>query len=75
MQEPSIKHLEAVVKMQSDLRLRDTRQLFAILRTCNPDGKEDDIFLSSGFLPRFALTVGEIGFSYIINQPSRNSSK
>ncbi len=72
MQKISVEHMEAVVKMQHDLRLRDTRQLFAILRQYSPDG-EDDIYLSSGFLPKFGITTGEVGFSYIINAPSRTS--
>lgn len=72
MQKISVQHMEAVVKMQHDLRLRDTRQLFAILRQYSPDG-EDDIYLSSGFLPKFGITTGEVGFSYIINAPSRTS--
>ena len=71
MQRISLDHIEAVVKMQSNLRLRDTRQLFAILRQYSPDG-EDDIVLASGFLPRFGITTGEVGFSYIINAPSRS---
>lgn len=72
MQKISVDHMEAVVKMQHDLRLRDTRQLFAILRQYSPDG-EDDIYLSSGFLPKFGITTGEVGFAYIINAPSRTS--
>lgn len=67
----SVKHMEAVVKKQQNLRLRDTRSLFAILRAYSPDGNEDYV-LSSAFLPKFSLTTAEVGFSYIINQPSRN---
>lgn len=67
----SVKHMEAVVRKQQMLRLRDTRQLFAILRAYSPDGDED-YALSSAFLPKFSLTTAEVGFSYIINQPSRN---
>jgi hypothetical protein len=74
MQKVSVDHLEKVVKMHGNLRLRDTRQLFSILRQYSPDGK-DDIVLSSGFLPKFGVTTGEIGFAYIINAPSRNSNK
>jgi len=72
MQDISVRHLEAVVKAQSELRLRDTRQLFAILRQYSPDG-EDDLVLASGFLPRFGITTGEVGFSYIVNAPSRTN--
>ena len=71
MDEISVKHIEAVVRMQQNLRLRDTRQLFAVLRQYSPDG-EEDYALSSAFLPRFALTTAEVGFAYIINAPSRN---
>lgn len=75
MQRASIEHLETVVNMLGNLRLRETRMLFSTLRECgaSADGK-DDVALANGLMPRFGVTVGEIGFAYIINQPSRNKS-
>lgn len=76
MEETSIKHLEAVITRLGQLRLRDTRNLFAILRQCDPkEDSLDDIALANGFLPSFGVCVQEVGFAYIVNQPQRTSSR
>lgn len=75
MEEASVKHLEAVIQRLGTLRLRDTRNLFAILRQCDPqEDTLDDLALANGFLPAFGVCVQEVGFAYIVNQPQRTSS-
>lgn len=73
----SVQHLETVVSYLGNLRLRDTRNLFSILRQIDPKTRDniDEIALANAFLPEFGVSVGEVGFSYVVNQPSRTSSK
>ncbi len=76
MQSISVDHLESVVKMLGSLRLRDTRNLFSILRQCDPQQVNmDDTALANAFLPHFGVCVGEVGFAYIVNAPSRTNTR
>ena len=61
----SVEHLETVVNYLGNLRLRDTRNLFSILRQIDPKTRDniDEIALANAFLPEFGVSVGEVGFS------------
>ena len=67
----SVHHLETVLQGMNDLRLRDTRTLYSILRKHSKDG-ENDAALAGAFIPKYGVVTGEIGLAYIVNQPPRN---
>ena len=71
MNHVSVEHLELVMQGMSDLRLRDTRTLYSILRKYSQNGKNDR-GLATAFIPKYGVVTGEIGLAYIVNQPPRN---
>ena len=71
MNHVSVEHLELVMQGMNNLRLRDTRTLYSILRKYSQNGKKDRD-LATAFIPKYGVVTGEIGLAYIVNQPPRN---
>ena len=69
----AVTHLEAVVNHIQNLPLKERRNMYACLREVTADTTADsagvcDVASANAFLPRIGVTVGEIGFAYVVGK-------
>ena len=66
MEQPKHAALQRYVQ---DLRVKDIRHLFSVMR------KNSDTLVPDSLFPRYGITVGEFCTAYVVNMAQRQSDK